>query len=286
MIAALGCGDTVANLRASASRHGTLARGDVVSTINGVGIGAEAVQRLARAGGLSPRAALARLQAEELLAEEAEQRGYGSLSETSRLARQALVQELLERDIEAERVDDAEITRAYAAARARFDIPPLRAATHVLAVVPKQASAAQENAARAFAEAACRELRAAADPAAVLESIKARTSEGLQIKVEALPAFPDDGRFVPEFSRAVFAMSAPGVVPEPVHTIFGWHAIVVSEIRPATAVSLAEARAELQRQLETQLRRRKIDSMLATLRSQTPIQYAATLRQTLDALDL
>jgi hypothetical protein len=286
LTAALGCGDTVASLRASVGRHGSSAHADVVSTVNGSGIRAQEVQRLARAGGLSARAALARLQAERLLAQEAEQRGYGHSLETQRVARQALVQALLERDIEAERVDEAEISRAYTAARTRFEIPERRLASHVLALLPKAATKDQERAAHAFIEAACRELRASHDPAQTLEAFKAQSTSALPLKIEALPAFANDGAFVPEFSQAVFAMPRPGIVPAPVRTAFGWHAIVVWDIEPAKLVPMAVARAELQRELATQLHRRDIESLLTGLRKRTPIQYADAARQALDELEL
>jgi hypothetical protein len=286
LLAAVGCGDTVANLRASAARHTSGAQAGLVSTVNGVSIGADEVQRLARAGGLSAHAALARLQAECLLAQEAEQRGYGHSLDTKRVAKQALVQTLLERDVEAEHVEEAEISRAYAAARSRFEIPEKRRASHVLALLPKGATNEQERAAHAFIEAACRELRASLDPARTLEAFKTQSTPGLQLTVQALPDFANDGTFVPEFSQAAFAMSEPGVVPAPVRTEFGWHAIVVWEIKPATLVPMAVARAELQRELATQLHRRGIERLLAGLQKRTPIQYTPAARKALEELDL
>jgi peptidyl-prolyl cis-trans isomerase D len=250
-----------------------------------VSIRAHDVQRLATAGGLSARTALARLQAQRLLEDEAAQRGYGSRSETNRVARQALVQALLTRDVEVAGADEAEITRAYAAARARFETPERRVASHVLALVPKGASDAQERAARAFAEAACRELRASRDRAATLEAFKAQNSAQLPLTVEDLPAVAKDASFVPEFLQALFSLSEPGVVPAPVRTMFGWHAIVVTAIQPSSQVPMAVARAQLRRELVAQKNKARFDGLLGTLRKRTPVQYADAAHQALTGLD-
>jgi parvulin-like peptidyl-prolyl isomerase len=286
-VALLSCRDAATQLRASAARRGATEDGEVVSIVNGVSIHTHEVQRLVAATGLSARTALARLQAERLLELEAAQRGYGSRSETNRVARQALVQALLSRDVEVVSVDEAEITRAYAAARARFEPPEKRVASHVLALVPKGASEAQERAAHAFAEAACRELLASHDRSATLETWKAQAqnSPQLPLKVEDLPAVADDGSFVPEFTRALFSLSEPGVVATPVRTEFGWHAIVLTAIQPSSQVPMAVARAQLRRELATQKHKSRFDALLATLRDRTPVQYADAARQALAGLD-
>jgi parvulin-like peptidyl-prolyl isomerase len=288
LVALWACGDTATRLRASVARHGSTEDGEVVSIVNGVSIRTHEVQRLVAATGLSARAALARLQAKRLLEGEAAQRGYGSRSETQRVGRQALVQALLSRDVEAagaDDVDEAEITRAYAASRARFETPEKRVASHVLALVPKRASEAQERAARVFAETACRELRASHDRAATLQAWKAQNSPQLPLKVEDLPAVADDGSFVPEFLRALFSLSEPGVVPTPVRTEFGWHAIVLTAILPSSQVPMAVARAQLRRELTTRKHKSRFDALLTTLRDRTPVEYADRARDALTGLD-
>jgi parvulin-like peptidyl-prolyl isomerase len=259
---------------------------DIVSTVNGVGIGAQELQALAAAGKLAPRAALARLQAERLLEAEAAQRGYGVDDETRRVVRQALVQQLLRSEVEEGDIDEEELARAYAAAGRRFQTPELRKAAHVLAVVSKDASAAQQQAAHAFAVEACRQLQLSADPAATLQTFKAQDSEQLHIKVEELPAVANDGSFVAEFMQALFTAKAAGVIAEPVHTSFGWHAIVVTEIRPAASVPLSAARPQLQRELAVRRNKERLVVLLQRLQAHTAVQYSQTIRQAFTQLDL
>jgi parvulin-like peptidyl-prolyl isomerase len=270
----------------SAARPGSAVSGDVVSTVDGASIGVAEVQALARAGGLAPAAALARLEAERLLAKEAGRRGYGALWETHRVGRQALVQALLSRDIEAQRVDEADIRAAYDSGRARFETPEKRTATHLLALVPKGARDEQDRAAREFCQTAIRQLSFAADRQAVLAQLKAASSALFAVKVEDLPEVANDKSFVPEFQRALFSLSAPGVVEEPVKTEFGWHVIVVTAIRPATHVSYADARTQLRQELAVQNHKRALDALLAALRERTPVHYAETAQQALATLEL
>jgi parvulin-like peptidyl-prolyl isomerase len=269
-----------------ASHPGSTLSADVVSTVDGASIGAAEAQALARAGGLSPAAALARLEAERLLAEEAERRGYRALWETHRVGRQALVQALLSQAVEAQPIDEAELRAAYERERARFETPEKRTATHVLALVPAGASEERERAAREFCANAIRQLTFAADRQAVLTQLKAASSALFAVKVEDLPEVANDGSFVPEFQRALFSLSAPGVVEAPVKTQFGWHAIIVTAIRPATHVAYATARTQLRQELAVKKHKQALDALLAKLRERTPVRYAETAQQALATLEL
>ncbi|HEY2734604.1 MAG TPA: peptidylprolyl isomerase, partial [Polyangiales bacterium] len=251
-----------------------------------VAISAAEVERLARAGGMSASAALARLEAQQLLAAEAARRGYDKQAETVRVDKQALVQSLLERDIESEQVDETEVSAAYVRSRARFETPEKRKATHVLAYLPKHADDAALAAGRAFAENAIRQLMAADDLDAVLSQLKASKSPLFAVKVERLPAVAHDGSFAPEFESALFALPRPGVVPIPVKTEFGWHAIVVTEIDPATKVPVLLARDTLRRELAIARHKLALEALLSKLRDARAVHYAERVEQALASLDL
>jgi hypothetical protein len=278
-------------------QHGTNASGtaawgraavsdDVVSTVDGARIAAAEVRALARAGSLSPAAALARLEAERLLAEEAARRGYDARAETRRVGRQALVQTLLSRDIEAQTVDEDEIRAAYETEHTRFETPEKRTATHLLAFLPKGASAEQDRAAREFCEMAIRELSHAPDRQATLTQLKAAKSALFAVKVEDLPAVANDKSFVPDFQRALFSVRAPGVVEVPVKTEYGWHVIIVTAIQPATHLALESARAQLRRELAVRKHKRAVDALLAKLRDRTPVHFSESAQQALATLEL
>lgn len=258
---------------------------DVVSSVDGNPITASEVARLASAGGLTPQAALQRLQAERLLANEAERRGYARQSETQHVERQALVQAMLAHDIEAAQVTQAEIDAAYLAEHKRFEKPELRTATHVLAQLAPRASAEQDQAAQAFCRDAIRRLGASADLHDTLEALRAERPAAFAVRVEQLPASPASGAFVPEFSAALFSLKSPGVVPEPVRTEFGWHAIVVTEITPASTTPRAEADATLRAELATRKRSQLLNGLLDGLRQRTRVAHTPGGQQLLAAIE-
>jgi hypothetical protein len=99
------------------------ARGALVAKVNGATIGVDQVRELTQSTGLSPRAALTRLEEEQLLAEEARRRGYGRSSATSEDVKRALVQALLADTVEKLRPEDIPLSEV----RARFDSVAQRA---------------------------------------------------------------------------------------------------------------------------------------------------------------
>jgi peptidyl-prolyl cis-trans isomerase C len=262
---------------------------DVVGRVDGQPIRASEVDHLAEVAGLPAQTALSRLTAERLLEDEAERRGYGARTQTEYVARQASVQTLLERAVEQApqtQVSQTEIDAAYAAARDRFEVPELRTATHVLAALPQNASAEQERAARAFCASAIRRLQTDPDREATLEDLRAEQPGDFQVQVQQLPASPAQGMFVPEFAAALFSLTAPGVVPEPVRTQFGYHAILVTDIAPAHNTPRSEADAALRSELETKKRKARIDAVLGELKQRTRVKYGPDGSKLLAELEL
>ncbi len=261
----------------------------VVAAVDGDPIALSEVERLAHRGALTPSAALARLEAEALLAAEAARRGYGDAPEVSAVAAQALVQLLLERDVEREKPSPSELDEALAQRGERIHTPELRAATHVLAVLPKQPTPEQESAARAFVDDAARKLREASDPLATITSFRQASPErqrvGVEIKVEELPPFPREGAVVREFGEAMFALAKPGAVGGPVRTQFGWHVLVLREILPEKHVPEAEVRAELEAELTLQKRQKRVEVLLRTLSSRTRVTYGNDVKNVLAQLE-
>jgi peptidyl-prolyl cis-trans isomerase C len=75
------------------------------------------------------------------------------------------------------------------------------------------------------------------------------------------------GMMVPEFETAVFELEA-GEVSVPVQTQFGWHVILLNEVREQALPTLDEVRAEL---IEG-LRRARVDDRIAELMSGAAIE--------------
>lgn len=74
------------------------------------------------------------------------------------------------------------------------------------------------------------------------------------------------GAMVPEFETAVLALK-PGQVSEPVKTQFGWHVVILNEVRIPEAPPLADVRAEIESELQAKL----VEDHVTGLRGQAVI---------------
>jgi PPIC-type PPIASE domain len=262
---------------------GALVQG-VVANVDGTAITLAEVERLAARGGLTPKAALERLEAEVLLEREAERRGYANLSEVELVGRQAKVQALLATYVESERATAADVDEAYAQSQERFHTPERRVATHVLAVMPKKPAPDLDATERAYIADVIARLKAASDPAQVLDAIRSE-KQPFGVSVEELRPAPREGQFVKEFSDALFSLDAPGIVPDPVRTQFGWHAIWVREILPEEHVPETVAREQLSREIQLNKRRARVEALLKQRQDRTGVTYAPNVRDALATLE-
>ncbi|HET8932646.1 MAG TPA: peptidylprolyl isomerase [Polyangiales bacterium] len=283
----LACGDQVGGfLHGHESSEVVEVSGDVVSRINGSAIGVTEVERLAQVGKLPPNAALERLQAERLLGQEASERGYARRSHTELVAREALVQELLVNVVEPVEVSQRELEQSYASQKSRFTQPEKRRATHVLAQVASSAGPDAQAAAQAFIKQTIRALQGSKDAQPTLEMAKGESSPHFRVQVQDLPLAANDGTFVPEFSRALFSLDATGVVPEPVHTEFGYHAILLTEIVPALDEPQSVAFETIRQEIVTRKRTQQLQELLSDLRKRTRVKFADDTQKILATLDL
>jgi parvulin-like peptidyl-prolyl isomerase len=264
--------------------HGTSnVGGQVVSTVNGEPIALAEVDELVAAG-LTPQEALERLQAERLLVAEARRRGVGDEWAVSEVERKAAVQALLSETASAVTVSDDELEAAFAKEHARFEQPERRACVHVLATVPKGASAEVADKARAVAEKLAPELEHAEDLDAFVHTYRKTVIDGVRVVVERLPAMPLHGRLVQSFADALFSLAQPGMVPGVVQTSFGWHAIRVTEIDPAIATSKEEAFVTLRKELLVQHQTARVQEFLRQLAAAHPVKLSDKAAQALGSL--
>lgn len=56
-------------------------------------------------------------------------------------------------------------------------------------------------------------------------------------------------RYTGNFAAAMREMKAPGLSPRPVKPEFGWHLIMIKDIRPALIPTFEEMRPELEKAL-------------------------------------
>ncbi len=279
-----GCGDQAAP-SAETVQRAELAQigGVVVSTVNGRSITVADIEAVVKASDLDPRQALASLQAERLLMDEAQRRGFERNREVRHVTRQALAQAVLTEEATRVEVTDAQLRAAYAAQKPRFSYLERRASLHVLAAFQDPA---QDAHAYEFIRHVCREFAAA--PATEVESVWARyqtyVEPGLTVSAERIPAVDRDAAFVKPYLDALFSLPAPGTVPTPVRTRFGWHAIVVREIIPSAQIPFDEASGELRPELELKAREARTEELLNGLRRDAPVRVEADAVQRIAAL--
>ncbi|HTU61294.1 MAG TPA: peptidylprolyl isomerase [Polyangiales bacterium] len=280
------CGEQVSGFLHGGDSHEVVEiSGDVVSRVDGSAIGTHEVERLAQVGNLPPNAALSRLQAERLLGQEAKSRGYERQAQTELLAREALVQELLVDAVEPVEVSTAELEAEYATHKARFKQPEKRRSAHVLAIPDPAGGEAAARSAESFIQKTIESLLYTREPEAALAAASGMSDPAFKVVVQELPLSADDGTFVPEFSRALFAVRAPGVVPNVVKTQFGYHAIWVHEIVPAREEPQSVAFETLRGEIATRKQTQRLDALLNDLRKRTPVKFAPDAQKILATLD-
>jgi len=261
-----GCGDDDAPTEARPQGDASIG-GQVVSMVDGVPITVDEVESAARRYDLSPREALGKLQDRELLAAAAARAGHGDDPYVRRVTRQAAVQALLAREVEGEvPVPPEAIERRIEESRDRFDHPERRGSHHVLVKLPEEPTEDQLQVARSFAREVTDLFREAADPVAVVRS-HASTSEveGLEVVAEAVGPMARDAAAAEPYLAAIFALDEPGVVPDPVRTEFGVHAVHLSAIEPARTFDREEAERVVREEIVAEAHRRRLAELVQRL---------------------
>ena len=231
--------------------------GEVVSTVDGAPITLAEVQEQAAGAGSSPAEALRTLQDEALLAAEAARRGYGTGAAVRRAGEKALVQALLA-EIEAEHPPESfseqQVRDFFEAHAERFGRPERREAEHVLVRLPEGTAegSAEDERARAVAAAIAGEL--ARSPEAIARYRGLERLEGFELLTEAVPAVARGQGLDAGFEDPLFAAEAPGALPQPARTQYGWHAIVLKRIEPGVEPELAQAEALVREEMAKRAR--------------------------------
>src|SRR5699024_9721493 len=131
-------------------------------------------------------------------------------------------------------LSEAELRQRYDAARQRYMTPQARRASHIL-LTPEQEGGLES--AQALAES----LRERIAEGESFEDLAAEYSDD-PVSAEAGGDLgwiePED--MVAPFEEALYALSQPGDVSDPVQTQFGWHLIRLDEIRPPQGMSFEE----------------------------------------------
>jgi peptidyl-prolyl cis-trans isomerase D len=142
-----------------------------------------------------------------------------------------------------------QIKQYYEERRAQFDIPEERRARHILISAPSSAAPEAKAKAKERAEALAAEARQAPKRFADLAT-KNSEDPGSAAEGGDLGFFPR-GRMVKAFDDAVFA-AKPGEIVGPIETQFGYHVILLEEVKaggtgPGFEAVQAQAEAELRK---------------------------------------
>ncbi len=140
-------------------------------------------------------------------------------------------------------VDESALRRRYELEKANFSTPEQRKVSHIMIQVPPGADDKEVEAARQRIMALREAVISGADFATVAtESSEDPGSAGLGGDL----GFITPGAMDKAFEDAAFSLQ-PGVVSEPVRSSFGFHLILVTDIKPGGTKSFEEVRDELRR---------------------------------------
>lgn len=151
-------------------------------------------------------------------------------------------------------IGEDEIKAWYQSHADRFKMPEERRASHILLMVPKDAPADQDKAARAKAEEILAQIRKT--PADFAKLAKQHSQDpGSAQRGGDLDWF-GRGMMVPPFEQATFALKE-NEVSDLVRSDFGYHIIKLTGVRPERVKPLEDARKEIAEELKQQAVMRK-----------------------------
>ena len=200
----------------------------------------------AQAQGKTKQAALDDCIAFELLAQEAEARGFANDPEVGDLTRAALVNRVVEVGFEGRyksAADLADIMNMHIERnKASLSRPELRASAYVRFNLPKTATAAEDWKARELLEGFAKKLANETGlTAAHLDAAAKEFFGATTVEVAFVELFPKNGLAL-GYRDALFAIPEVGRIhPEAVRTQWGWDVILLTDLQPAKTYTREEA---------------------------------------------
>jgi peptidyl-prolyl cis-trans isomerase D len=179
-------------------------------------------------------------------------------------------------------VSDAEIADAYNKNKARFTTPEKRTASHILINVKKGASAVDDAAAKAKAQAILDDVRKNPDDFAKVA--KAQSQDPGSAELGGDLGVVQKGVFVKPVEDAIYGLKE-GEISGLVRSEFGYHVIKVTKIVPESQKSLDEAKPEIVAELKKAKMSAKYSELAETF-TNTVYEQADSLKPVADKLGL
>lgn len=281
---AFACGDEAA-VEGPAERVQAAAEGrTVVAQVNGRPVFADCVQTQARAHALDVRAALDECIDFELLAQEAEARGFGGHPDALEVQRREAVRRLLASAFEPDHATPADVPTDVVRmmwkrpiTRYRFDRPEVRWALYARVPLAREtpddapeARAARRLADDIYAAVAGRTLTSEE----FIETLRPlREQHGFELATEPYDT-PLKGRAEESFARALFEIPAVGRAGKPVRTPWGWDVIYLVRLAPEVRLSMEQAADEIREAVFGQWRQQAFLQWAAKISSAARVEVA------------
>jgi len=180
------------------------------------------------------------------------------------------------------KISEADIKSYYEQNARRFAVPEERSASHILIEVPKSASESDHKAAREKAESLLAQLRG--NPSSFAELARTHSKDaGSAAKGGALGFFTR-GKMVRPFEDAAFTLKK-GELSDVVQTDFGYHIILLTDIKPAVEKPLSAVRTQVVEEIRKQLAGKRY-AEAAEIFSNTVYEQPDSLQPVADKLKL
>lgn len=152
------------------------------------------------------------------------------------------------------KITEADIKSYYEQNARRFAVPEERRASHILIEVPKSASESDHKAARDKAESLLARLKE--NPGAFAELARANSKDPGSAAKGGDLGFFTRGKMVRPFEESAFVLKK-GELSDVVQTDFGYHIILLTDIKPAVEKPLSAVRAQVVEEIQKQLAGKK-----------------------------
>jgi peptidyl-prolyl cis-trans isomerase C len=206
----------------------------------------------------------------EVMAGEAQKRGYDKDPEVQRVMKQQMISKFLQKDFESklkvEDVPDADVEKYYKDHPEEFN---KKDEVRVSEILVKDKSKAD----KAYAEAKSQSKTAGADQKAFRDLVT-KVSEDEESKQRGgdLTFFDKDSTAYPRpVVDAAFKLAEVGDVSPPVKTDKGWVVLKLTQKRPGFSRPLAEVKRQIQQRLFRDTRTKALDAFIADLKKNTKI---------------